>query len=119
MKDRKNQFENLANLIRSKSLQHSLEWTPSNYANSYQSDLGNGVILISFSEEEYDINGVQIPVFTLAFINERGNTFHTIAVYSSSDEKFEMLKDIYDSAYDSYMKTDETYRSMMDAIMKK
>lgn len=119
MKDRTTQFESLANLIRSKSLQHSLEWMPSNYANSYQSDLGNGAIMISFNGEEYDIDGNPLPIFNLAFINELGKVFHTIAVYSTTDDKYEMLKDIYDSAYDSYMKTDETYRSMMDAIIKK
>ena len=119
MKDRKTQFESLADIIRSKSLQYSLDWSPSNYANFYQTALGNGVILISFSEDDVDFNGERVPELSLSFINERGQTVHTIAAYTQFDAEYEMLKDIYESAYDSYMKTDETYRSMMDAIMKK
>lgn len=119
MKDRKTQFENLAKLIRSKSLQYSLDWSPSNYANSYQSTLGNGTILITYNEETDGYNGEQIPEFTLSFINERGETIHAINTFLKSDSQYELLKDIYESAYDSYMKTDDTYRSMMDAIMKK
>ncbi|MDE7347570.1 MAG: hypothetical protein K2N48_12640 [Muribaculaceae bacterium] len=118
MKDRKSQFEDLARHIRSKSQQDALIWTPSNYINSYQTPLGNGVVLITHNEDEVSYGNEPIPEFCLAFINERGETIHSIEAFTKSDPQYELLKDIYYSAYDSYMRTDETYRSMMDAIMK-
>ncbi|MDE5886081.1 MAG: hypothetical protein K2H46_00675 [Muribaculaceae bacterium] len=119
MNNRKSQFEQLARMIKSKSQQKALEWSASNYANAYQSPLGKGVILITHNEDEGSYGTDPIPVYSLAFINELGVTFHTIDAYLSSDPQYEMLKDIYESAYDSYMRTDDTYNSMMSDILSK
>ena len=118
MKERKEQFEKLAEIIKSKSQNDALEWTPSNYSNSYQTPLGNGEILITYNDP-VEYGNAPIPEFCLAFINKKGETIHSINAYISTDPEYEMLRDIYDAAYDSYMRTDETYRSMMDDIIKK
>lgn len=119
MDNRKSQFEHLAKIIKSKSQQQVLEWSASNYANAYQSPLGKGVIMITHNQEDGGYISEPIPEYSLAFINELGVTFHTIDAYLSSDEDYQMLKDIYESAYDSYMRTDETYKSMMEDIINK
>lgn len=119
MDNRNLQFESLARMIKSKSTQQALDWSASNYANAYQTPLGTGIIMISHSEDNGYYGSEPIPQYSLAFINEFGVTFHTIDAYLSTDPEYEMLKEIYDSAYDSYMKTDETYKSMVRDIMSK
>lgn len=118
MKDRKEQFEKLAGIIRTKSIQDALIWSPSNYVNSYQTTLGIGEVLITFNEEEPEY-GDPIPEYSLSFINERGETIYSIDAYLSSDKEYDMLKDIYESAHDSYMRTEDTLKSMFDDIRLK
>lgn len=118
MNDRKQQFEKLAELIRSKSQNDALVWTPSNYLNSYQTPLGNGEVLINYNDPT-EYGNAPIPEYCLAFINKKGETVYSINAFINSDPEYKLLRDIYDAAYDSYMRTDETYRSMMDDIIQK
>ncbi len=119
MNTRESQFEGLARLIKSKSLQKALEWVPSNYANTYQTQLGNGMILITNNSDDGIYRSEPSPDFSLSFINKRGATVHSINAYLPSDKNYAMLKEIYELAQDYFMMTDETYQSMMDDIMKK
>lgn len=119
MINRESQFEHLARMIRNKSRQKVLEWGPSNYANSYQTSLGKGIVLITHNEEDGIYGSDPVPEYSLSFINSLGATIHSIHAILSSDNSYEMLKEIYDLASDYYLMTDETYQSMMDDIMKK
>ena len=114
------QYKKLTEEIRQKSKECLIAWTPSNYNDTYEATLGRGAILIEHNEpsEEYY---PETPVYSLSFLNERGEVFHSIKVFHEfvDTDKFQCLKDIYEYAYKSYMKIDETLKSMFEDINSK
>lgn len=115
-----NQYRILAEEIRQKSSRGLIAWAPGNYQTTYTASLGRGAIMIAFNDQE-DCYTETPPLYSLFFLNERGETFHAINVYSrdESNADYQRLKDIYDQAHNSYMKIDETLKSMFDDIQSK
>ncbi len=116
-----NQYQLLADQIRFESRFNHLTWSPSNYLNTYQTPLGIGTIMIMYDEDapREAANGYPNPMYTLSFINERGETFHSLVAIDDADSNYELLKEIYESAHNSYMKIEETLKSMFDDIFKR
>lgn len=114
------QYKWLATEIRLKSQQGLIPWSPSNYQDTYEASLGKGAIIITYNDlsegycEEH-------PVYTLSFVNERGDVFHSMNAFSKDQlsPDYDLLKDIYEFAHRSYMKIDETLRSMFEDINSK
>ncbi|MDE6338553.1 MAG: hypothetical protein K2K97_02050 [Muribaculaceae bacterium] len=104
--------------IKEKSRRGMIAWSPSSYSATFQAPLGKGMITIMFDPElpatlpvDYDP-----PVATLSFLNERGETFNSINAFSTKDDYYTDLVEIYTSARNGYMKIDETVQSMFDDL---
>lgn len=112
-------YRSLAEDIRRKASR--LEWKRSNYDDSFELSLGKGTVIISNNEkileEDFDAN---IPLYSLQFLNGRGETITVIETDGSYvDENKPLLEDIYQQAFNTYMQTEETLRSMMDDLSTK
>lgn len=107
----------LARLIKQRTYDQRLAWTPSSYSSTYQAAIGQGAVTVSLdlSDQEYDPEFIP-PVAYLSFLNSRGETIHAINCYSQDDENFPLISEIYQLAKDSYLKTNETIQSMFDEL---
>lgn len=112
------QFIRLTEEILSKNKRNLISWSPSNYSSVYQAPLGKGVIMISFDEDGPHSNpeGNLYPIYSISFINERGEKFFSFGAIDEDDLYYELLKEIYQTAHSSYMKIDETLKSMFDDL---
>ena len=115
------QFIQLTYEILTKSRENLISWSPSNYASTYQAKLGKGIIMISYDSEvsRNDNDGNPCSIYSISFLNERGQTFYSFGVLDEDDIYFDILKEIYYCAHSSYMKIDETLKSMFDDIMNR
>lgn len=113
-------FLDLAQRIYDKTKRNALNWTPGSTANSYQTPLGSGAVLIWYNteEEQYPIN-FNCPLVGLTFLNDRGETIGSVNSFDSTDSNYEMLNKIYSLAENNYMKIDETIKSMFDDLLKR
>lgn len=115
---RNNEFLRLARLVREKTKRNAINWVPGSVVNSYQSSLGKGGILIIYDEEEFPLpDGSFNPLIQLSFLNERGDFIGSVNCETIKDENYELLKEIYDSAENTYKKIDETIKSMYDDLL--
>lgn len=112
-------YRMLAEEIRNKASR--LDWNPSNYSNSYELSLGTGHVVITNNNDLLTHNPLAVlPAYSLRFLNERGQTVHSIeSDKTRADENKELLEDIYNKANNAYMQTEETLRSMLDDISNK
>lgn len=115
------QYINLAEQILNKSKRNLISWNRGNYDDTYQTALGKGVIMISFDNKEprFDPEGNQYPLYSLSFINEKGETFYSIYSVDKDDAYYDLLDKIYKQAHSSYMKIEETLKSMIDDLMNR
>lgn len=102
-------------LIEEKSKMGLIGWIPSSNKSAYQTTLGKGSITVWKQTDDYDENPLDWPIAYLNFINDRGEIFDSVSAYEY-DETYEQLCRIYLYAHNSYMKTDETLKSMLDDL---
>lgn len=113
-------FLDLAQRIYDKTKRNALNWTPGSTANSYQTPLGSGAVLVWYNtvEEQYPID-YDPPLVGLTFLNDRGETIGVVNCFDTTDSIYEMLNRIYNLAENNYMKIDETIKSMYDDLLKR
>lgn len=109
-------YHMLVNDIRDKSKKGLITWEPSSFSNSYQATLGNGAIVITHCDDAEIYDNDIPPTLSLSFLNERGDIFHEIKSYTIKDEGYQELDEIFQSAHNTYMKIDETLRSMIQDL---
>lgn len=107
--------------IKEKSRKGLIAWTPSSHGDTYQANLGKGAIMIMSDDNEYgdstdSYSQNERIIASLSFLNERGEVFNGIYCFSTLDECNNDLKEIYESAHNSYMQIDETLQSMLDDL---
>ncbi len=108
----------LARLIKQRTNEQLLAWTPSSYSSTYQTAIGQGAATVSLDysvQDQYDPDFPQ-PIAYLSILNSRGETIHSINCYTEEDENFPLISEIYQLAKDSYLKTNETIQSMFDQL---
>lgn len=112
-------YRALAEEIRLKASR--LDWERSNYADSFEIELGLGTVIISNNEAQISNNPLfDLPLYSLRFLNERGETVYSIDSYGGEgDENRALLEDLYGQAFNTYMQTEDTYRSMIDDLSTK
>lgn len=126
------QFKKLAEEILKKSKQNLLPWHPGNYTGCYETGLGQGAVVILHNTLSTDFYGNPIddedspPTYSLSFLNQRGDSIGSLDTYiyekaniPSLDAEFSLLKEIYETAHNSYMMTDETLKSMFEDLLSK
>ena len=104
--------------IKDKSERGLIAWTPSSYADTYQANLGKGVITIMHDLDDHPDcpADYESPIAVLSFLNERGEIFNSIRCYTALDTDYPLLRDIYDATHSNYLKVDETLQSMFDDL---
>ncbi|MBD5206047.1 MAG: hypothetical protein HDS84_06685 [Bacteroidales bacterium] len=109
-------YKTLASEILSKV--DKLQWKRSNYADSYEVSLGKGtVIIINNKQRQRENPFLNLPLYDLRFLNERGEVVYSIEANNTVlDENKALLEDLYNKAYHTYMQTEETLRSMFDDL---
>lgn len=108
-------YARLLSEIKEKSKKGTISWSPSSFVNTFEAPLGTGSIMITHDTNPTFQNDSS-PIASLSFINERGEVFHSIESMSILDAEYSDLKEIYDSAYENYMKIGETLKSMFDDL---
>lgn len=108
-------YARLLSEIKEKSKKGTISWSPSSFVNTFEAPLGTGSIMITH-DPNVQLQHCDTPLASLSFINERGEVFHTIDCQSTLDTEYADLKEIYDSAYENYMKIGETLKSMFDDL---
>lgn len=113
-------FLDLAQRIYDKTKRNALNWTPGSTANSYQTPLGSGAVLVWYNmqEEQYPAD-YDVPLVGLTFLNDRGENIGSVDCFDSTDTNYEILCQIYNLAENSYMKIDETIKSMYDDLLQR
>lgn len=113
-------FLDLAKRIHDKTKLNVLNWVPGSSANSYQTTIGSGAVLIwsNMPDEQYPADYV-MPLVGLTFLNDRGENIGSVDCYDSTDSNYEMLCQIFNLAENSYMKIDETIKSMYDDLLQR
>ena len=101
----------LAKRIKQETQNKTLEWVKSSYANTYRLSLGSGMISL---EKHFDMNN--IPCYSFTVYNERNTAIDTLHADIDDTDNYNILKDIYELAEGLYLKTDETFNSMFDAL---
>lgn len=104
--------------IRLKSKDGLIAWEPCSRPNVYKAVLGRGSIMIEHNGQSEEYYPEMSPLYSLSFLNGLGEVFHSIRVYKCTvaNKDFQLLKDIYEYAYMSHMKVEETLKSMLDDI---
>lgn len=111
------QYSELLNLILQQTRNGNIQWTPSSIADTYLANIGIGSVTI-FNDSDPSQNIDQVPIASLSFRNERGETFNSIVCYDEYDPDYPRLSELYQLAHDSYMKTDETIQSMFSDLTR-
>lgn len=108
----------LAQLILRRTKEQNVVWNPSSNANTYQAAIGQGVVLVYFDIAAQDNRPMDIepPLGFISFLNIRGETLYCITSFTTEDGNFSIIKDLYQLAKDSYLKTNETIQSMFDEL---
>ncbi len=106
-----NRIKELANRIKEETANKRLNWVASAYSNSFRLSLGKGMVVLDNNK-----NNPMLPIFAMTIYNEKNSPIDQLTADSSTDENYELLKQIYDLAENDYMKKDETYQSMFDAL---
>lgn len=112
-------FLDLAQRIYDKTKRNSLNWIPGSTANSYQTPLGTGAVLVWFNTLDDQCSADYLmPLVGLTFLNDRGENIGTVNCFDLTDSNYELLNQIYNLAENSYMKIDETLKSMYDDLLQ-
>lgn len=111
-------YQTIIEKIRNNSSKGLISWTPGSYASTYYANIGNGSVSV-FHDTEPDPMlpvGFPSPIGVIKFMNSRGEEFKSFQVFYTTDEDYELIRDMYDIAHNSYMMIDETLRSMIDDL---
>ncbi len=107
----------LAKKIKEETEKKALNWEKSTAFFSYRLSLGNGMIVIDWNPvRNMRPDGSQIPEYVLDVYNDRDIVIDSLSAEDSYDENYSLLKEIYDLAESYYLKKDDTYKSMFDAL---
>lgn len=108
----------LAQLIFRRTKEQNVVWNPSSNKNTYQATIGQGAVLVYFDVAAQDNCPMDIeqPLGFISFLNVRGETLYSITSFTADDSNFTIIRDLYQLAKDSYLKTNETIQSMFDEL---
>lgn len=109
MKD--NRTLELAKRLKVETENKKINWAKSTYANSYRLSLGNGMVVLDYNPDK-----PMLPLFSFSILNENGTVVDSLAVNTNADENYKLMVNIFNLAENNYMKIDETFKSMFDAL---
>lgn len=101
----------LAKRILEETENKRINWVRSTNAYSYRVSLGSGMIVL---ESNPDSN--IFPKYKLSIFNDNNIELDSLEIMNSTNENYSLLKKIYELAENNYLKKDETYESMFDAL---
>lgn len=101
----------LAKRIKEETMKNKLFWVRSSDPNTYRLSLGSGLIMLSF-----DPSRIITPYYTFSVYNEKNTVIDEIKATPNEQDNWNLLKEIYERAESSFLKKDETYKSMFDAL---
>ena len=105
-----NRIKDLVYKVKRETENKKLEWVKSSYPNSYRLSLGSGMIVL-----DYTLTDIDQSLYTFSVFNDRNIIIDSITVVNS-DDMFDELKQLYALAENRYLKKDDTYKSMFDAL---
>lgn len=101
----------IAEILRVKTQQKTLSWTPTNSVDTYELNLGKGYVLISKPSDPFDT-----CLYNLEFLNSSRERIGYLIALSEEDPDYPLLKDIFVNAENSYLQIDETLMSMLNVL---
>lgn len=121
--NKKEQFRKLAQEISTK--QKLMSWSPGGYEDTYCSPLGTGEISIAYNSQYESIEDLSPDTweYSLTFFNSRGEVLERLITTRQEKDilfsDYKLLHDLYHTADNIYMMTDDTLKSMFDDIYSK
>ena len=103
----------LATRIKEETEINKLNWVKSSSANAYRLSLGSGMILL-----DYHPAGFEPAYYQFTVHNDRNTPIDSLVAYDNENDKdnFHLLENIYNLAENFFLKIDETYQSMFNAL---
>ena len=101
----------LAKRIKDETGKKLLNWEQSIHANSYRLSLGKGMVVIDLNSSIQNL-----PYYSFSVYNERNMPIDTLTADAGNPEYFNLLKELFEKVRGLFLKRDETYESMFDAL---